>query len=1042
MQSQQKKVKWSRGETADALEERTDTGITQVSVSKLENIVADIYGNISRRPAFRMTPYEDGVDDTSTIVSSTRAKLVPFKIKKNDFVLFVFPNNTSVTQWFSYYRIKNGKIVYVGNTQFNDVPIVTPTGYAQYNNFMILACKNGNVKIQAVDIQDESIQFSLEKFTYSGPWYSDGTEQKPVSSDTIPGFAINSNQAGYVNIMVTTNSGIENNMYSAVTTGLKNTSTNMSLLAENIPTGSIVTLPNMGGLLRVEGICLYTQGGSGSTGIMFQNYVFDGVTEGTPPSTGTYCVVDNDTFHLAHVDYVVYVNGVAVARQRAWAFGVVVRCRAYASGFATYGEDWQEYPAGNLYLYLYGEPLSPATNTQGIDTTVTVLSGYEELNQENSKFRTAVFSNQRLYIGGLSSTAYANSDVDHGTLVVGSQIAKYNDFKNNYNAANEAVMIDVASKAQEQVYHIVDYNGLQILTDVAEYTYRDGAPVKQSDNGTLEDCMPLVFNNTMIYADRSKRYIRVAQYQLQTNVFGSTKINALAQEDLIHKPISMSSYEEKEHTTGTFLFVINDPTDKTYSSAELAVCNLLPENQEVIWTRWDSVSFPYTYETTNTESTTIRFAWKNQDTGVITYTNSNNPAYNDPLFTEDGEAETQFYQNTVASEYNTSAITVVATREETQQTFFAWYNAGFNYYTTSETPTTDDKIYTKQNDEFVENIGPMNKVWGVGSGTITIQPAMYYWLGNYTGAGQYFYNRYWTTSQTPQVGDTVYGYEVFPGTHDGEYPAEFTITEVTGSTITIERINVDTMETITIVATRTQGAQDKPAVNATRSQSADETASLVTYTNQTLTRFGAGDVKHTETTTETHSGETSIITDTIQVDNKIYFLCGIDRTFRIAELDYNRLLDFEAPVIENKYTPSGLILNGATVQVYDGTEYKFDATVTEDGTLDQDTSGLTAPHAGFWINATLESHPIDVGGKTYTDHKRIGKAVAVIRNTDAGAFTVCGKTGYTSQDKKTVNFYGCTGMKNQLRYTINNIQGAKFTIESLTMIIEYGTLDS
>ena len=61
MQSQQKKVKWSRGETADALEERTDTGITQVSVSKLENIVADIYGNISRRPALKLvTPLYDG----------------------------------------------------------------------------------------------------------------------------------------------------------------------------------------------------------------------------------------------------------------------------------------------------------------------------------------------------------------------------------------------------------------------------------------------------------------------------------------------------------------------------------------------------------------------------------------------------------------------------------------------------------------------------------------------------------------------------------------------------------------------------------------------------------------------------------------------------------------------------------------------------------------------------------------------------------------------------------------------------------------------
>jgi hypothetical protein len=132
----------------------------------------------------------------------------------------------------------------------------------------------------------------------------------------------------------------------------------------------------------------------------------------------------------------------------------------------------------------------------------------------------------------------------------------------------------------------------------------------------------------------------------------------------------------------------------------------------------------------------------------------------------------------------------------------------------------------------------------------------------------------------------------------------------------------------------------------------------------------------------------------------------------------------------------------ATVSVFDGDEYKWDDTLDQYGNYTKPLTDLTNPRVGFMINATLESHPIDIQGKTYTDKKRIGKAVAVIRNTDASAFTVCDKTGYTSPDKKTVNFYGCTGMKDQVRYTIKNIKGAKFTIESLTMIIEYGTLES
>ena len=130
------------------------------------------------------------------------------------------------------------------------------------------------------------------------------------------------------------------------------------------------------------------------------------------------------------------------------------------------------------------------------------------------------------------------------------------------------------------------------------------------------------------------------------------------------------------------------------------------------------------------------------------------------------------------------------------------------------------------------------------------------------------------------------------------------------------------------------------------------------------------------------------------------------------------------------------------ISIFDGDQFMWYDNIGMDGTYSKSLADLTNPRVGFMINATLESHPIDIQGKTYTEKKRIGKCVAVIRDTEPGTFTVCDKTGYTGPDKKTVNFYGCTGMKDQVRYTIKNIKGAKFTIESLTMIIEYGTLDS
>jgi hypothetical protein len=41
-----------------------------------------------------------------------------------------------------------------------------------------------------------------------------------------------------------------------------------------------------------------------------------------------------------------------------------------------------------------------------------------------------------------------------------------------------------------------------------------------------------------------------------------------------------------------------------------------------------------------------------------------------------------------------------------------------------------------------------------------------------------------------------------------------------------------------------------------------------------------------------------------------------------------------------------------------------------------------------------------------------------------------------------ISFYGVTGMKDEIRYTITNKNGAMFHLESLLMNIEYGTLDS
>jgi hypothetical protein len=138
----------------------------------------------------------------------------------------------------------------------------------------------------------------------------------------------------------------------------------------------------------------------------------------------------------------------------------------------------------------------------------------------------------------------------------------------------------------------------------------------------------------------------------------------------------------------------------------------------------------------------------------------------------------------------------------------------------------------------------------------------------------------------------------------------------------------------------------------------------------------------------------------------------------------------------NRFIPN------ATVAVYSNGVYQYETTTDNTGTLMRLPTGLTNVTVGMPINARVASHPIDVGGKTKTITKRIAKAVMSVRNTEPGAVTINGKTGYMNPAKDTINFYGVTGMKREIIYTITNNKGAKFTIESLTMNIEYGTLIS
>jgi hypothetical protein len=888
MQSQQKKVKWSRGETADALEERTDTGITQVSVSKLENIVADIYGNISRRPALKIVSQANAhpitpVGAFAQMLMSTNPATFVFTVNENKYIILV------VGQYvITGYLIENEKFVRTVKFTDKDNQALDMSGiYFPYGKAASFAQSNNWAVLSGVWLQDKIIRLTdtnditVEEFKFSAPWYAPGGSQsKTVSATDLPGLEFNKDGLGFTNFAWTDASG-NSSPYSIIDTGLTG---DTQAIAEAIPAGSIVKFPNLGCYMRVEG---YRVGGST---IYFPDYVFDDTASGDGPfpSTGLICVADhiNTNYFALRImsdgQWIHYPGEdehgwIVVKKNRT----VWVQCTASATGYRQYNygsNSWSDVPAQTLNVQMFGPLLTPVANASGKDQSVTVEYGYISL--EDYQPYEFAFSQQRLY-----ATRWMNAEHEIPGYAVGSQIAKFNDFKNDYNTQNEAVVIDINTTYQEKVQYVVDYNGVKIFTSDSEYAYSQQAGVaKQSTNGCSPNCRPIVFGAALLYTDKSKRQIRALQYELQTDIYQSNVINQMCQPDLVFNPVGMSIKYDKEYNTGSQLYVVQQPTETTPEAPYLISCNFVPANQAQIWGRWKIPELP----------TSLRGKFS---TIVNTITVNNKPWF----------------------------IVMGMTTHDSVGT----YNIGYSLAELSydnlldfeiEADPTDTKYTLTRNDGF-----PFSLIGWVDDG----------------GSDAIIYTNYEKFDlRTTAIGDPVYNKN---GVQIG-------------------------------------------------------TISTIEYLTPQLP------IPHRITVTG---------------DAKTYYQNNAEYLFR-----------------------NDLTLPGATVSVFDGDEYKWDDTLDANGNYTKPLTDLAHPRVGFMINAELISHPIDIQGKTYTEKKRIGKAVAVIRNTESGAFTVCDKTGYTSPDKRTVNFYGCTGMKDQVRYTIKNIKGAKFTIESLTMIIEYGTLDS
>lgn len=851
MQSQQKRVKWSRGETAEALEERTDTGITQASVELMENCIPDLFGNISRRPALSLIPqgwqpYPGSIAPERPSIYSFQydkyLQVIPFYITETDIILI----GIHAAGGAEYIRIKDGVCVAYNtttggprSTTWADIPGVyeyqyKPVSWAQQNNYLVVSDDFGIYKIQFVFLTDNAFTPTIEQFKFSAGWYApNGTNTQQVTTSEVPGMNFDSSSIG--NYTYTEANG-ETTVYSWIKTGISSSA--LTATWTGTTTTYYVHMRETGYLTgdlyidttSTNAVSSFTMTNGNSYTADQKVHTYNSSVPDYGWSTWGYNVyfrIHNDQIFLKPVFFgsgtgtmktqfasVMYdvIQKVSYTPPQIES-NIPVGCIVEFPNNGAYMRV-EGYDSDGTNLRMYGSFLTPVANTSAHDTIVKIETGYVSLqpdlvNEQYPHPRKLLFSEQRLWAGG-----WLYELRKQYCIVFGSQIGRYTDFKNNYNQENEPVTLDILTQFKENIVHLIDYNGVKIMTNSYEYAYDNAGITKQSANGSWENCEPIIFDSLCLYVDATGQHIKAMQYELQSNIFNSSSINQAAPADLIWKPISLSGYEDKLHSTGKYLFVTNEDSE---NNPKISVCNFVPSNQAMIWNRWKFTSFKYV---------------------------TGNPLA--PI---------------------------------------------------AELPLIHTVVHTKAYPIFMINVVIADKDAIAGT-------------------------------ETPK---TIPAY-----------------------------INFE--------------------------PNADLESKIYTYNSKNYLNLAL----------HLGSGYSNYIT----------------------------------------------ILPQATVNVYANGEFQWQDTLDITGALTKDITGLTNVTIGIPIDATVRSHPIDVGGKTKSVKKRIGKAQMSVNDTEPDAITINGKTGYMNPQHDHICFYGVTGMKDEIKYTITNNNGAMFHLESLLMNIEYGTLDS
>ena len=235
-----------------------------------------------------------------------------------------------------------------------------------------------------------------------------------------------------------------------------------------------------------------------------------------------------------------------------------------------------DYESGTV---VYGYTIIPFYSVAGIASGAwDYITGYEAVWSASRGYpTTCAFYQERLWFGG--SKSLPNN-------IWGSRIAQYYNFKNAANYDNDAINVTIQSDQIDEIVNMHINRGIQIFTGGAEWIIPEGATTpgtisisKNTSNGSLASVIPVDIQGITFFVEKNGKSLLSFVYSFDQNAYTSGTASLLT--DLIVDPVGIDVDYNSSADEGNYIYM-------PLSDGTMVIGCLLVDQQINAYTRFET----------------------------------------------------------------------------------------------------------------------------------------------------------------------------------------------------------------------------------------------------------------------------------------------------------------------------------------------------------------------------------------------------------------------------------------------------------------------